>query len=209
MKTLYPKLLSCIGTLALFSMTAPGALAQCGLLGKPLKPASWMPYNATRPYLQPAAFQNDQGNGPAVVGMWHVIFIANTINGNPIPPPGLMADNAIVVWHNDGTEIMNSNRPAQDGNFCLGVWVQTGNRKYHLNHIPWAGNDPTNAPYGIGNPQDGVQLTEDIILSGDGNSYTGNFTLTQYQANGTVGVTFTGTLRGTRVTPYTPFTDLL
>ncbi len=30
-------------------------------------------------------------------------------------------DNAFVQWHSDGTEIMNSRRPAQDGNFCLGV----------------------------------------------------------------------------------------
>ncbi|MGA7927610.1 MAG: hypothetical protein WCA20_16670 [Candidatus Sulfotelmatobacter sp.] len=32
---------------------------------------------------------------------------------------------------------MNSARPAQDGNFCLGVWTRTGKLKYYLNHIPW------------------------------------------------------------------------
>lgn len=31
---------------------------------------------------------------------------------------------------------MNSLRPPQDGNFCLGVWEQTGRSKYYLNHFP-------------------------------------------------------------------------
>ena len=73
--------------------------------------------------------------------MWHVVFTAQTQNGDAIPVPGgVVIDNSVVVWHSDGTEIMNSARSAQDGNFCLGVWKRTGERPYLLNHIPWQGN---------------------------------------------------------------------
>src|SRR5215470_10221579 len=53
-----------------------------------------------------------------VVGMWHVTFTAE--GNNPGPPDGVTIDNALVTVHSDGTEIMNSGRPAQDGQFCMG-----------------------------------------------------------------------------------------
>ena len=114
-----------------------------------------------------------------------------------------MFDDSVVQWHADGTEIMNSQRPAQDGNFCLGVWKQTGERKYFLNHLPWKGNDPT------GQPQDGAQLIEQVTLSADGNSYTGSYTFTPYAADGTAGPTFTGPIAATRITTNTKFPDLV
>jgi hypothetical protein len=106
---------------------------------------------------------------------------------------------------------MNSSRSAQDGNFCLGVWERTGDRTYLLNHIPWQGNvfDPTAAPNAIGAPQGGAQIIEKITLSPDGNSYTGTFTLHAYDTSGNVYVWFTGVLSAKRVTPNTPFSDLL
>jgi hypothetical protein len=102
--------------------------------------------------------------------MWHVIFTAQTQNGLPVPVKGgVVIDNAVAQWHSDGTEIMNSARPAQDGNFCLGVWSRTGERSYYLNHIPWQGNiyDPTAPPGVIGPPQAGVQILQKITLSPD------------------------------------------
>jgi hypothetical protein len=115
----------------------------------------------------------------------------------------------VVVWHSDGTEIMNSSRPAQDGNFCLGVWAQTGRLSYSLNHIPWQGNDLTNAPSGIGNPQLGAQIIEEVNLSPDGNHYSGSFTLTAYDASGNPTLSFSGNLAATRITTKTKITDLL
>jgi hypothetical protein len=137
--------------------------------------------------------------------MWHVIFTAQTLNGAAV---NMVIDNAIAVWHSDGTEIMNSSRPAQDGNFCLGVWAKTGRSSYYLNHIPWAGNDPANAPGGIGNPQAGAQLTEQVTLGPNGNSYSGRFSLTAYDANGHPSVSFTGVLTATRITTNTSITSL-
>ena len=141
-----------------------------------------------------------------IVGMWHVTFTAEK---NELgPPDGTPIDNSIVVWHSDGTEIMNSLRPAQDGNFCLGVWEKTGKFTYKLNHLPWAGNDTTNAP-GIGNPQGGVQIFQEITLSPDGNHYTGRFTLDAYDPSGNSTAHIIGVINATRLTVNTKMRDLL
>lgn len=149
---------------------------------------------------------NDDHPEPSIVGMWHAVFTAQTVNGKPA---SFVSDNAVAVWHKDGTEIMNSSRPAQDGSFCLGVWERTGDHTYHLNHIPWAGNDAANAPGGIGNPAGGAQAVEDVVLDQDGNGYQGIFTLVAYAPDGSVEVTITGVIKATRITAYTPFSDLL
>lgn len=208
MRTIYLRFVSCVGALALFSMTAPSALAVCGLPNKVVKPSNWLP-NSAGQHAQLQMVDDDDQHGPSIVGMWHVIFTGQTFNEDPYPSDHQPVDNALVVWHSDGTEIMNSNRPAQDGNFCLGVWERTGQRSYHLNHIPWQGNDTSAGAAGIGNPQAGVQLTEEITLAPDGKSYTGTFRLVQYDPAGNVEVTITGTLSAQRVTARTPFTDLL
>jgi hypothetical protein len=193
--------------LVLALIAASVVSAQCALPSKLAKPATWNPL-INRAHLLRAALSDDRDNddnAPSIVGMWHVIFTAQAINGELANIP---LDNAIVVWHPDGTEIMNSNRPAQDGNFCLGVWKRTGKRSYYLNHIPWAGNDPSNAPSGIGNPQAGVQLIEQVNLSPDGDSYSGQFSLQAYDQNNHPSVLFTGVLTATRIRPDTSITSL-
>lgn len=203
MRSTFLKSLVCGGTLSIAFAMAPGAWAQCGLPAK-AKPMSWQ-NNDLIPRLMLVSDDKDGGNERSIVGMWHVKFTAQTMNGQPFTA---VIDNAVAVWHKDGTEIMNSSRPAQDGNFCLGVWARTGEHAYHLNHIPWQGNDPTNAP-GIGNPQGGAQIIEDVVLDKDGDSYSGIFTLTSYDPAGNVEVSFTGVISATRITPNTPFSDLL
>jgi hypothetical protein len=208
MKAKFWKLTLTVVALALTSATIPNASAQCGLSGKLVKPSNWNSSHAG-PRLLRTAFarqDDDEDGGPSIVGMWHVIFTAQTQNGFPVKD--LVVDNAIAVWHKDGTEIMNSARPAQDGNFCLGVWEKTGKSKYHLNHIPWAGNDPANAPGGIGNPSAGAQIIEYVTLHPDGDHFSGTFTLTAYDAKGQPTVTFTGLLAATRITVNTPITSL-
>ena len=92
-----------------------------------------------------------RGRSPSIVGMWHVIFTAKTSDKNDIPDT--VIDDALAVWHPDKTEIMNSIRPPQDGNFCLGVWEQTGRSNYYLNHFPWFSNQfPNDTNNGIGTP---------------------------------------------------------
>ncbi len=206
MKRRFGKFVPCIAAVGLAFTLASTALAECGLPNKPIKPSNWQPgIDATLPQFVTAA--DDQ---PSIVGMWHVTFTAHTQNGVDITSPGMVIDNSVVVWHPDGTEIMNSARSAQDGNFCLGVWKRTGTRTYMLNHIPWQGNkfDPSAPPSTIGDPQEGVQILEWITLSPQGNSYAGTFTLKAYDTSGNIYTWFTGTLSAKRITPDTPFSDL-
>ena len=197
--------------LVLALATAPGALAQCGLSTKLAKPSSWQ-LQMGGAHLMNTGFDGNEfgdSDSPSIVGMWHVVFTAHSINGEAVPDPGAVIDNAVAVLHADGTEIMNSSRPAQDGNFCLGVWKKTGRYSYFVNHIPWAGNDPSGGPGGIGNPAGGAQILEQLTLSRDGNHFSGTFTETAYDTSGNISVTFTGTLSATRNTPGTKFSDLL
>jgi hypothetical protein len=192
---------------------APNGFAQCGLPGKPGKPVVWHPlYRGSGLQLTRTGLDDFGDREPAIVGMWHVLFTAQTQGEQKTPiPGGLVIDNAVAVWHSDGTEIMNSARAAQDGNFCLGVWKHTGERRYLLNHIPWLGNvyDPTAPANTVGPPQAGVQIVEDITLNPDGDSYHGTFTLHAYDTSGNVYASFTGVLSAKRITPETPFGDLL
>lgn len=202
MQITHSKLVLWIGALTLAMVAVPGAKAQCGLSMKRIKPSAWQfGYRSTQRALL-VDWHEDQD---AIVGMWHVIFTAQTLNGQPFSG---VIDNSVVVWHRDGTEVMNSSRPAQDGNFCLGVWTRTGKSTYSLNHVPWAGNDLENAPSGIGNPQGGAQLTEKVTLSPDRNSYSGQFVLDAYDTSGNLTVSFAGTLKAKRITPSTSFADI-
>ena len=91
----------------------------------------------------------------------------------------------------------------------MGLWQKTGARSYFINHIPWQGNDPSNAPSGIGNPSGGGQLLEWITLSPDGNHYSGSFSFVAYDPTGKPEVALTGNFTATRVTVHTPFSALL
>jgi hypothetical protein len=200
-----------MGAAALVLALTHVAAAECGLPNKPIKRMDWNPmYRGAHPLLIRTGFDGDDDDNPSIVGIWHVIFTAQTQNENAIPG-GAVIDNAVVVWHPDGTEIMNSSRPAQDGNFCLGVWKHTGKRTYLLNHIPWQGNvfNPAVAPDVVGPPQAGVQIIENVTLSPDGKSYSGTFNLRGYDTSGNVYVSFTGVLSAKRITVDTPFSDLL
>lgn len=211
MKRKFGRFVPCIVAAGVACVLACAAQAECGLPNKLIKPSSWQPeMGATLPQFVTAAFDEGAPNEPLIIGMWHVKFTALTQNGEAIPSPGAVIDNSVVVWHPDGTEIMNSSRSAQDGNFCLGVWKRTGARTYLLNHIPWQGNifDPTAPPSTVGPPQAGDQIIEKITLSVDGNSYAGTFTLKAYDTSGNVYTSFTGTLAAKRITPDTPFTAL-
>jgi len=143
--------------------------------------------------------------------MWHVTFTSSGSDSDL--PEGAPVDNALVVWHDDNTEIMNSYRPPQDGDFCMGIWKQTGRYTYKLNHFAWFANsyDPTN-PLSwseIGPEQGPTQIVEEITLSPDGAQYTGTFTLDAYDTSGNPTVHIAGVLNGTRITMDTTVPGLL
>jgi len=202
------RLVPAVGALVLALAMLPGALAQCGMPSKLIKPSSWHPQFGGAQLMRTGMDDGDSEDSPSIVGMWHVLFTAKTVNGNPIPDT--VIDNALAVWHSDHTEIMNSVRPPQDGNFCLGVWKQIGKMKYYLNHFPWFGNAfPNNTNNGIGDPVGPTHITETVKLSPDGSHFTGSFTLTAYDTSGNQTIAFTGAVSGTRVTTSTTIGDLL
>jgi hypothetical protein len=202
MKSAVHKLTLALGLILMGTLLSGTSFAACGDYGKSqILPRSWDGQSGS--LLPISASSSDD----PIIGMWHVTF---TAKGNELgPPDGTPIDNAMVVWHNDGTEIMNSNRPAQDGNFCLGVWEKAGKSKYKLVHIPWQGNDTTNAPSGIGNPTGAAQIVEEVTLSRDGNHYAGTFTLDAYDASGNPTAHILGVITATRVTVHTKVQDLL
>jgi hypothetical protein len=177
------------------------AAAQCGTPTAKLHKQAWRVGDPTALLTQAA------DTVEPIVGMWHVMF---TAEGNSEgPPDGTPIDNAIIVWHGDGTEIMNSGRPPQDGDFCMGIWERVGPNKYRVNHFAWGGNDTTNAPTGIGNPAGPTQFIERVTVSADGNSFSGTFSLRATDTAGKTTAFIIGTITGTRVTIQTTIEELL
>jgi hypothetical protein len=196
-------------------MCVPIAHAACGGVTLPQAHPSSLQLQSGPARLVRAALADQDGDddrgGPSIVGMWHVTFTSHGSDSDL--PEGAPVDNALVVWHGDNTEIMNSDRPPQDGNFCMGVWKQTGRNMYKLNHFAWFSNvyDPTN-PLSwseIGPAQGPTHIVEEITLGPDGNHYSGTFTLDAYDTSGNAKVHIVGVLSGTRITMDTTVPGLL
>jgi hypothetical protein len=195
-----------LGVALLVTICSQWSSAACGdasQFGANLHRQSWQGSGS----LQSGSMLRIAEDSDPIVGMWHVTF---TAQGNEIgPPDGTPIDNSLVTWHSDGTEIMNSGRPPQDGDFCMGVWKKTGRSTYKLNHFAWGGNDTSNAPGGIGNPIGPTRFFQQITLSQDGKHYSGTFTLDAYDTSGTQVAHIVGVVAGTRITINTTVPDLL
>jgi len=193
------------GVVLLLTMVSPWAGASCGEASKfaNLHRQSWQGSDS----LQSGSLLRIADDTDPIVGMWHVTF---TAQGNEIgPPDGTPIDNALATWHSDRTELMNSARPPQDGDFCMGVWKKTGKKTYKLNHFAWFANDTANAPSGIGNPTGPTRFFQQITLSADGQHYSGTFTLDAYDTSGTQVAHLVGVIAASRITINTTVPDLL
>ena len=137
--------------------------------------------------------------GAAIVGFWHVKFISK---GTTFIPDGTVVDMGFSQWHSDGTEILNSSRPPATSNFCLGVWEKTGPFTYKLNHF--ALSSDLN-----GNMIGPANIREDVTLDVHGASYTGTFSIDQYDTSGNLLVHIIGEVKATRITVDTKVSDLL
>jgi hypothetical protein len=138
----------------------------------------------------------------SIVGLWNVQFLSqgNTTHTPPIPD-GALIDWGFNQWHSDGTELLNSGgHAANTGNFCMGVWGQTGFLTFELNHYALSYDATTGALVNI------VNLREQDTLSPSGDSYSGTFTLDIYGPKGNHVDHVGGTIIGTRVTVDTLFT---
>jgi hypothetical protein len=128
-----------------------------------------------------------------IVGLWKVKFISKGNTGIGIPD-GAPLDDGYATWHSDGTEIMNSGRAPKTGSFCMGVWKQTGRSSFKLNHfaLSW---DPTVTTL-IGP----TNIREEIVLDGNESSYSGTFTIDQYDTEGHLLVHISGVVSAQRIT---------
>jgi hypothetical protein len=182
-----------LAVLVLGTLLISSASAECGpqkiKSGAFLHPQSWQDQGG----LGTASFALTSYSADPIVGFWKVLF---TAKGNAEIPDGTPIDSALVVWHADGTEIMNSGRPPQDGNFCMGVWKRTTSG-YRLNHFA-LGNDTS------GNPAGPTHIVENVSLSPDTNHYAGTFTLDAYDTSGNNVAHIIGVIAARRITVNTP-----
>ncbi|HEY2480931.1 MAG TPA: hypothetical protein VGI30_01875 [Caulobacteraceae bacterium] len=185
MHTDIKKLLVGVAALATTAALAPAAWAGCGA-GLEKQPATWTSSGS------PLALTRVDYTRPAITGLWSVTL---TAAGSPMDN-----DWGFSEWHSDGTEIMNSggHSPAS-GNFCLGVWAQTGANTYHLNHWALSYVPSASPPYGTLAAK--VNLKEDVSVGRTGDTFTGVFTIDVYLPNGTRVVHDHGVIIGQRVTP--------
>jgi hypothetical protein len=189
MKKILSNMTATLAMLVLGTLLISSASAECG--PQKFKSSAFPP---------PQSWQDQGGLGAAslvltsysadpIVGFWKVVF---TAKGNANIPDGTPIDSALVVWHDDGTEIMNSGRPPQDGNFCMGVWKRSGSI-YRLNHFA-LGNDTS------GNPAGPTHIVENVSLSPDANHYAGTFTLDAYDTSGNNVAHILGVIAARRIT---------
>jgi hypothetical protein len=203
-----------LGVIALGTTFAPVARAGCGSY----------PGVQSRGSVKPMAFVLGSGLTSAdwqfggeeasIVGLWRVkvLSVGNQAIGLP---DGVLLDQGYSEWHPDGTEVLNSGRDPSTGNFCLGVWKQTGRSSYKLNHyaMNWSGptvdskgniildpttHQPLNTLLGPTN------IREEITLDGSRNSFEGTFTVENFYPTGKTMVILTGKITGVRLTADSP-----
>lgn len=201
MKNPLRKLMPVLAMLALGSLGVPKASAACA---NPFTKANLSQLRNGQVGLAPNLLMVD-GEGPTMVGLWHVAFIAEGNTAPGLPPDGTQVDSTLSIWHPDHTEETLSSRPPATGDVCFGVWKQVGERHYQLNHFGIAFNpavDP-NTPRGFDN------IHQDIILSRDGKTFIGSFSVDQYDSKGNLMDEIKGNLVGTRITLSTTVADLV
>jgi hypothetical protein len=135
--------------------------------------------------------EEEDSGGPPIVGFWNFKFVSK---GTPGIPDGTLIDSGYAAWHSDGTEILNSGgRPPITGNICMGVWKKTG-PTYKLNHfgLSW---DPTGTTF-IGP----ANIREEVVVGKGENSYSGCFTIDQYDTDGNLLAHVSGEVTAERVT---------
>jgi hypothetical protein len=118
--------------------------------------------------------------GSPIVGMWITDFY--TVQDGKVTP----YDRTIEQFHADGTEVMSSALfPPTEGNVCFGVWDAKGPRLIDLNHVGWTfeGRLFTGA----------ATLTATIVVSAQGDTFSGTFTATAFDPNGNNLPQFTAT----------------
>jgi hypothetical protein len=146
-----------------------------------------------------ASFAERGSEGQRIVGFWKASFVSEGSDGIP---DGTVVDSPFVQWHSDGTEIMNSTRAPVTQSFCLGIWHRTGKLTYELNHFALSFDTANNF---VGP----AQIREQITLDKKGNSYSGTFTIDQYDPAGNLLAEVKGNVTAARITVDTTINQVL
>jgi hypothetical protein len=195
----FKKVIAVLGVVAVGMVLATTATAECGNLkaygGALVRPQSW---DGVSPFGGASLLLASEQESDPIVGLWKITL---TAEGNVGIPDGTVIDKGFAQWHSDGTEILNSSREPVTGSFCLGVWKKVGSSRYKLNHfaISW---DQNSNLVGPGN------IHEDVTLSHNGKSFTGTFTIDQYDQSGNTLAHIAGSVSATRLTVDTPVSIL-
>jgi hypothetical protein len=135
-----------------------------------------------------------------IVGLWSFKYTSKGNKATLGIPDGAPIDGGVTVWFADGNEMTYSGvRNPIVGATCLGVWKQTGEHTYELNHIglswdPQATSvSPPNAPApasngnpggGPGAPGGPAFIKQYIWLDPDNKHYYGTFSINQLMPDG-------------------------
>jgi hypothetical protein len=189
---------------SLGTVFASNAAAQCGYshgrgAAVSFQQRSWQGQGHFRPASFSLFSDHDRDSDDGIVGFWKVKFVAK--DSAPIPD-GTVVDAGFSQWHSDGTEILNSSRPPATSNFCLGVWQRSGRSHYKLNHFALSSD--------LGGKLIGpARIQEDVFLDHRGDSYSGTFTIDQYDLSGKLLAHVQGEISATRIRVDTPVEDVL
>jgi hypothetical protein len=195
MKTTFRTAIIATFTFVLLTMVCiSNAAAQCGSFNssntEAIQPQLWR----GQPQLMKASFlrvgNHENHDFDPIVGFWKAKF---TSEGSSGIPDGTVIDSPLVQWHSDGTEIMNSSRPPATQSFCMGVWKNTGQSGYELNHFALS-FDTSGSFVGP------AQIRENITLDDKADQYSGTFTIDQYNASGILLQELKGRVTATRIT---------
>jgi hypothetical protein len=186
-----------LGIAVIAAALAPIAALGCDSMpGTPpaASPGSQAPYLIQAAY-RPAQFVRVSDSGASnasIVGLWADQFVAEN---SPGTPNGTVVDWGYVQWHSDGTELMNSGgRSPSTGNFCMGVWAQTGPSAYKLNHYGLSYDGTSGAFNGY------ARINEQVTVDPSGNQYSGSFTITVTDPSGNPVATVKGIVKAVRLT---------
>ena len=164
-----------LGVVVLSLLCASTAGASCADPSQALGRSLLTPPRAVAPaasLAQAGQFgRTDNANPPAgsllerIVGTWHVTY------------GGIIASQAFIQWHSDGTEWENIDLPTLNGNICMGDWRAVDQNRVRRSHVGWL--------FSNGIPSGSFLWTETDEVARDGSWYRGSYRLTLFDSNGT------------------------
>lgn len=185
--------------LSLFAFSvASTPLAHAGCGGVPgASPAAYFPA-ASGAGLRMVAQADEE---EPIVGLWQIKV---TAKGNADVPDGVVLDQGYAVWHSDHTEIINSGRTPASQSFCLGTWKKVGPLTYKLNHFALSWTKDAKGEWVLQGPSN---IKQEVVVDAKHETYTGTFTLDDYDTKGKLLAHHSATIIGKRLgidSPVTP-----